>query len=87
MFEFSFLFHVFISRAPSNRCGFQNKSMKKEESSVLKGNVPDLVFFFKYIILTHHLQFSYDSEIPTAVFFCIFFKITLSTKHHIKCKF
>lgn len=37
-----------ISRAHSSRCGSQNKSMKKEESSVLKGNVPDKLLF-KYI--------------------------------------
>lgn len=35
-----------ISRAHSSRCGSQNKSMKKEENSVLKGNVPDKLFFF-----------------------------------------
>lgn len=51
-----------ISRAHSSRCGSQNKSMKKEESSVLKGNVPDKLFFKKYISC-HYLQFSYDSEI------------------------
>ena len=45
--------------------------MKKEESSVLKENVPDFVFLF-LILTDHHLQFSYDSEIPS--YFLYIFK-------------
>lgn len=70
MLRSNFFWCFLICRAPSNRCGFQNKSMKKEENSVLKGNVPDLVFFLN--IWSWLTISSAMTEIPTAVFLYIF---------------
>lgn len=76
-----------ISRAHSSRCGSQNKSMKKEESSVLKGNVPDLLFFLNIYNSPLFAVQLWLWNSPKQQFFLYIFLKWLSTMHHINCKF